>query len=346
LIKPLAIHDCPLSFSDRWLEYCREKNIEYRIVDCFSSDIIDQLRDCSALLWHWGLRQPQSFIIARSVIAAAEAMGLKVFPNTATAWHYDDKLAQKYLLEAIGAPLVETTVFYNEDDARKWLAAAEFPLVFKLRSGSASANVRLVKSRGEAINLCRQAFRSGFRSVPGYFYDTPRKLSNIRNLNNFMEKLKRLPKAWQKIMMTRNLVPLEKGYIYFQKFIPDNLFDIRVTVIGGRAFAFTRDVRPHDFRASGSGFCDYDRAKIPMDCIKAAFEITGKINAQSLACDFIQDAAERVLITEISYGYQRLNIAEAPGHWNQKLEWQSGSMAAEDAILEDLMEDLNRTHRS
>ena len=39
-----------------------------------------------------------------------------------------------------------------------------------------------------------------------------------------------------------------RGYVYFQDFIPDNQFDTRVTVIGNRAFAFIRKVRPGDFR--------------------------------------------------------------------------------------------------
>ena len=142
--------------------------------------------------------------------------------------------------------------------------------------------------------------------------------------------------------MARNLLPREKGYIYFQEFIPGNKYDIRITVIGKRAFGYTRDVRAHDFRASGSGLNSYDKNRVPQECLRLAFEIAGKIGAQSLACDFIQDAENRVLITEISYGFPRQHIADAPGHWDKTLVWQDGPMAAEDAILEDMLEDLER----
>jgi len=338
--KPIAIHHCPLSFSQRWIEYCEEQGVDYRIVNCFSTNIIDDLKGCSALLWHWGLRQPQSFLIARSIIASAEAMGLTVYPSLSTAWHYDDKIAQKYLLESIGAPLVNSYLFFDEREAREWLKDAEFPLVFKLRNGSASANVRLVENGRQAARLCKKAFRRGFRSVPGYFYDTRRKVRNVGNLGSFVDKLKRLPAALEQLRKTRNLLPRQKGYVYFQEFIPHNQNDIRVTVIGDRAFAYTRAVRSGDFRASGSGRNCYDRGGIPEEALKTAFSIVESIDAQSLACDFVTTAENRVLLTEISYGFPRMHILDSPGHWDRDLNWHEGHMAAEDAILVDILEKL------
>ena len=51
----------------------------------------------------------------------------------------------------------------------------------------------------------------------------------------------------------------EIGYAYFQDFIPENQFDIRVVVIGKRSFAIKRMVRKDDFRASGSGKIKYGK---------------------------------------------------------------------------------------
>ena len=68
-----------------------------------------------------------------------------VFPNFNTAWHFDDKVGQKYLLEAIDAPLVPSYVFYSKEMALKWLEQTQFPKVFKLRGGAGSANVKLVQ---------------------------------------------------------------------------------------------------------------------------------------------------------------------------------------------------------
>jgi len=109
----VAIHHRQGSFSERWLEYCREHGVNYRTVNCLSSDIIAQLSSANALLWHWHHELASEHSVSRQLIHAVEMMGLVVFPNLETCWHFDDKIAQKYLLEAIGAPLVPTHIFLN-----------------------------------------------------------------------------------------------------------------------------------------------------------------------------------------------------------------------------------------
>ncbi len=65
----------------------------------------------------------------------------------------------------------------------------------------------------------------------------------------------------------------EKGYVYFQDFIPDNKFDIRIFVIGDKAYANLRKVRKNDFRASGSGEELVDKELISDEILKLSFEM-------------------------------------------------------------------------
>ncbi|MCX6252929.1 MAG: hypothetical protein NTV31_00395, partial [Bacteroidia bacterium] len=102
----IAIHNRPGSFSDRWIAYCQGNDIPFKTVNCNSSDIIAQLDGCEGLMWHWSHDDYRARNFARQLIFSIEKMGLKVFPNYNTCWHYDDKVGQKYLLEAINAPLV------------------------------------------------------------------------------------------------------------------------------------------------------------------------------------------------------------------------------------------------
>lgn len=44
----IAIHHSKGSFSERWITYCQKKGIDYKIVNCYESDIINQLKDCDA----------------------------------------------------------------------------------------------------------------------------------------------------------------------------------------------------------------------------------------------------------------------------------------------------------
>ncbi|MBK8622153.1 MAG: hypothetical protein IPN79_10385 [Saprospiraceae bacterium] len=84
------------------------------------------------------------------------------FPDWKTGWHFDDKLGQKYLLEAVGAPVPESYAFYHKKDAMEWAETAEYPKVFKLRGGAGSLNVKLVKNKMDADALIHQAFGRGF----------------------------------------------------------------------------------------------------------------------------------------------------------------------------------------
>ncbi len=139
----IAIHHRKGSFSDRWIQYCEIHNIVYKLVDCYSNKIIEDLKGCDGLIWHWNQNDYKAALSARQITKSIESMGLKIFPDTNTSWHFDDKVGQKYLLEAINAPMVESHVFYTKKEAMEWLSSTSFPKVFKLRGGAGSVNVKL-----------------------------------------------------------------------------------------------------------------------------------------------------------------------------------------------------------
>ncbi|MDD4893800.1 MAG: hypothetical protein PHW54_00600 [Candidatus Omnitrophica bacterium] len=337
MVPYIAIHERKGSFSDRWVKVCKDKQLSFRTVNCYNSDIIKTLSNFNVLLWHWSHEEAKNFLIARAIISSVENMGLRVFPNISTCWHYDDKIAQKYLLEAIGAPLVPTYVFYNKEEAFRWISSAAFPKVFKLRRGAGSENVRLVRDYKDAQRLCRIAFRKGFSPVQSLFHDSRVKVKKIRNLKDLFSKVRNIGHAVANTSERKSLMPLEKGYVYFQDYIPNNRFDTRVTIIGNRAFACTRNVRKNDFRASGSGDIVYDINKVNLDCVKIAFDITRDLKTQSLAFDFLSDRLNKPLITEISYCYVSSCIYNCPGYWDPKFNWHERHIWPEDAILEDLI---------
>jgi glutathione synthase/RimK-type ligase-like ATP-grasp enzyme len=276
-------------------------------------------------------------LMARHVLMSAEAMGLKVFPNTATCWHFDDKIAQKYLLEAVGAPLVPSHVFFDLREALAWIDTTEYPKVFKLRRGAGSANVRLVRTADEARSLARRAFGRGFRPVASYGADARTRLSAHRQQRDWVGVVKRMPANLRRIRKASRLLGREAGYIYFQDFIPDNVSDTRVTVIGGRAFSFIRNVRPGDFRASGSGRIVYEMDCIDRRCLRIALDTSRKLGTQSLAYDFVFAPGEGPVLTEVSYAYMAKPVYDCPGYWDESLEWHAGHLWPQDVILTDLI---------
>lgn len=335
----LAIVHRPSSFSDRWIEWCRSNGVEHSIIDGYASDVMERLRGHDALLWHFDHEDATDLLMARHVLAAARDAGLVTFPDLATSWHFDDKIAQKYLLEALGAPLVPSWVFYDRQKAIDWLRTAELPVVAKLRAGAGSANVRLLRGLPEAERYCKLMFGAGIRPVSGYFTDSMTRLRSVGSRAQLMGKLKRLPGALNRRLQLQRRAPRERGYVLFQQFVPGNLFDTRVAVVGQRAWAFIRHVRKNDFRASGSRSIDFDPARVDVECVRIAFATAFALGSQSMAFDFVTTPSGQPQLVEISYGYNPDVVYEVPGQWRPDLSWEAGRRRAEDEIMDGVLQE-------
>jgi len=336
-LNMLGIHDRPGSFSDRWLIYVADKGIPFRRVNCLATDVVHQCEGLDGLLWHWTHDDPADILVARQIIASLERKGIVVFPNVNSCWHFDDKIAQKYLLEAIGAPLIPTWVFTNRFSAMQWIEGATWPKVFKLRCGAGSKNVRLVRSRSEAAALCRKSFGRGFPAVAGYMTDMQTRVRNTKTTHEFWQRLARAPRTMLNVLALRRKMPRQQGYLYFQEFLPGNAFDTRITIIGDRAFGYRRMNRPNDFRASGSGDPSYDPDRIDKRCVEEAFRVADWLATQSLAFDFLFSPQQGPMIGEISYCYVTSMVHACEGYWDKELIWHPGHVWPEDAIIEDMV---------
>ena len=319
----IAIHKREGSFSDRWINYCKKKSIPYKIVNVYKSNIIEQISDCSALMWHHHHGIYKDVLFAKQLSFSLQMAGKGVFPDFYTCWHFDDKVGQKYLLESIGVPFVPTHVFYSKDETLEWIDKATFPKVFKLRGGAGSSNVKLLKTKKEAIKFAKKTFGKGFKPFNTWenFIVTWRKY--IKGETSFKGVLYRF---YLSVLSPKNsqMYPNEKGYFYMQDFIPDNTFDIRVVVIGDRAFAIKRITRENDFRASGSGKIVYKKEEIDERCVKISFDVNNKINSQCIAYDYVFDSNNNPLIIEISYGFSASAYDKCTGYWDSDLNWFEG----------------------
>jgi len=342
LVK-IAIHDRVSSFSKRWIEYCQQNGISFQIVDCHATNIIDSLSDVDVLLWHFNHRSFEDTLIAKHVLRAVELSGKKVFPDSNTCWHFDNKIAQKYVLESIKAPCVPTDVFVNKKAALEWIQKADYPLVFKLSKGAGSYSVQLVRSRANAEKLVKKAFGSGFKPLGRYVSEMGISFKNTSHQRKIylLKKAYKIPRFLRESHVINKMIGRERGYVYFQKFIPENKFDTRITVINGNcAFGFTRNVRPNDFRASGSGSINYDLKLIEPDAIKLSFDVAKKLKAQSIAFDFVRDSKGCFWITEISYGFDSRCVHQCSGYWDDQLIWHEGHKWPEDLIISDMIEQV------
>jgi glutathione synthase/RimK-type ligase-like ATP-grasp enzyme len=332
----IAIHKRDTEFTIRWIEYCKKHDIEFKLVDCYKNDIISQVGDCDALMWHHSQSNYKDILFAKQLLFSLQQTGKKVFPDFNTCWHFDDKVGQKYLLESIGAPLAPTYVFYTKEEALEWVKTTTFPKVFKLRGGAGSENVKLVRSATHACRLIRKAFRRGFPSFnrKGYLKERIRKFKEGKV--SMLYVLKGVARLFYPVEFA-TMLARQKGYIYFQEFIPNNNYDIRVIVIGDKAFAIKRIVRMNDFRASGSGNIIYDKNSFSADIINLSFILCEKLQTQCVAFDFVYDSAGHPYVVEISYGFTMAGYDPCEGYWDHSLMFHEGTIFPQDWMVELLL---------
>lgn len=316
------------SYSARWIEGLAKRGIPVRAIDVFAEDVLDDLASCSALLWRFNHSSREQAIARRLLTIAEDILGLPVFPDRRTRWHYDDKIAQAHLLRALGVPTPRTWVFFDETRALAFLRDADYPLVLKLASGASSQNVLLLSSFDEARDVTQRLFAAGV------FPTSLRRLDVARRLRS----------AVKSVVRGEHLDPgtfwdLQKGYLLVQEFLPGNAFDTRVTVIGERAFAYRRFNRPDDFRASGSGIFDVDPAQVDPEALRVGIDLARRLGAQSVAIDLLRGTTGWLAV-EISYTFVSWMVHECPGHWSLQgggCAWKDGQVWPEDAILEDFL---------
>ena len=339
----IGIHTLDRSgFSERWVAAVQRRGATVKELDLLGADPLKQVAGCDGVMWHWFHYPHEVRMAALPILRVMEEyLRIAVFPDMATCWHYDDKIAQSYLMESLGIPQPRTWVFWRKADALAWCAKVEYPVVAKLSGGAGSMNVKLIRNSAEAQAYVEHAF-----SGSGIVVRPALPTSGIHQLTARLKRtLKRALQAGPYVVDNRfpslpdqtYWMP-QKNYALFQEFMANNEHDTRVTVIGNRAFAYRRFNRPNDFRASGSGNFNVEPTAIDLRCVRMAFDHARKLKAQSVAFDFLFRGPEREpVVGEISYCYVDWMLQKCPGQWDSNLNWHEGALWPEEAHVEDFL---------
>jgi len=300
----IGIHNNNSAYSQRWIEYCSLKKIDYKVVNAYDNDIVHQLKDCDVFMWHHQHGDYRDVNFAKQLLFSLQQSGITVFPDFNSGWHFDDKLGQKYLFEANDIQMAESFAFYDKKSAFKWVAETNFPKIFKLRGGAGSANVKMVRDKKTAKKLVRKAFGKGFKAFDYSNLAIDHFKLTLKGRSSFIKAIKYLALAILPQYSKSSLLPKHKGYVYFQEFIPNDGYDIRIQITGEKALAMVRYTREGDFRASGSNNLSHNSDLLTSDIVKSAFEIARKLQLQSCALDFVRDNRDgKLYVIENSYCY-------------------------------------------
>ncbi len=325
----------PDYISDVYRQILKANNIEYIDLDSSSKNFWDEIKRADCFIYRWA-HTDFHHQHAPAIIPVIERFyGKRCFPDWNTCWHYDDKVKQSLMLEAMGFPCCSFGVFWNREEALKWAESYdEYPVVFKLKAGSGSMNVRLLNNRYEALSFIRRSFDRGFAP------DFHGLINTLKTFNyNFYKTGRDIAKSLYLRYLSNRLNPYwvrQRNYFYYQKYYPGNDYDTRVQITGPRAFAFVRYNRPGDFRASGSNRWSLDHERIDREFIKIAFEVSRTFGFQSMAFDFIYDERRKPRIVEMSYCFG--DYPEfSTGYWDESLVWHAGRFLPQYFELADLL---------
>ncbi len=329
------------SWTPRFTEYCRENNIGYEEVDCYSYDIMSKINNYSALVWNYSNYAIADLMEARNIIKAVEKRGLVTFPNSNEGWHFDDKIAETYALESVNAPMPKNWVFYDKDTCDEWLRTeAQYPIIAKLRCGSGSNNVKIIRNKKQALKYSKRMFSKGYDPTPSLRYKAYSKLQSSVNLSMMISRIKKIPQ----FLYTRShakMMPVEKGYCYFQEFIENNGYDLKVVVVNNKLTFCARDVRKNDFRASGGGTIYYDKKLLTNQIMDAAFETADKLGLKCVGFDFVVDKKTGTgKIIEMCYGFDYSAQEDLKGYFDRKHEWHDGSVIVPDEVMKIICDEV------
>ena len=279
--------------------------LRYDVVNLHRHDWLAAVMPYDVVLWKPRTMGVEGALHFKEKIYFLEKhVGKLVVPNFSTVWHFESKVAQSYLLALERVPTPATIASFDFRDAADELDRSQMPLVFKQGEGAGSRNVQLVRSRRKAARLLETAFCGQL------FRET--RLRSKSWLDTIVHAVGRRW-FWNRLLC-HQIGKEPAGYLYWQEFVPANEADLRITVIGCRhAYGFWRNNRPHDFRASGSGRIDFQRA-VPEAPLRCCLDLNRRLQFDSMAYDILFKGDDFV-INEISYGYVDSAPYQAAGHY-------------------------------
>jgi len=266
----------------KWTKYCRfleNNSFSYELFNLHSHDWLERAGryDLIAGIPSCSLYDLQEM---RSKYYVLETyLGKRCYPSVANALLYEDKLLEAYISRATGIPFVNTYVSQDEEDAIQLVKKLKYPLVSKIVPSSGSLGVDFVPNPKKGLQIVNQAFsRSGRK--------------------------------------THVLYSRQKNYIYFQDYVPNDGYDIRVIVVGNWIFGYYRKVLAGDFRASGMNI--KEKRALPEDAMKVALKVNEIIHSPLLAVDMVRGLDGQYRIIEFSPHYlmgfsDELHVNGIPG---------------------------------
>ena len=292
----------------KYERFLKNNNIAYEYYNPLLSNWMEEAKRFDLIVWHTN-SDPSTQEIAEGKIYILEQMGKTCLPSYDEVWSYENKIRANYLYDLHNLPSIPTFISHSKSDALSYINKAKFPIISKLSTGSASYGVDKIDNIKDAKKLVNQVF--SYKGKETYF--------------KYMN---------------------QKDYVYFQEFIEDANYDLRILCVGEDLFGYYRYPNEGDFRASGAG--NYQKKEIPTEALELAYEVYKAFGSSFLATDFVySEKIKQFLIIESSIfigvdSCEQLSIDNVPGKYTRKAkneyEFVEGKFWVQELTLKNIIE--------
>lgn len=264
------------SYYLRYKRFLDYNSIPHTVIDLKRSDWLNQCKDLDIIVVSYA-SEPSRLNELQAKIGILETYHGKIcYPSAKDLWSYEDKVRVFYLVKEHGLSHADTFISHDYEEAVQYTEKANYPLVSKIKTGSCSRGVELVQDKKRALQIVKQNFGLGRKALWTYSF--------------------------------------EKDYVYFQEFIEDAKYDLRIFIVGDVIAGYERKMKGDDFRASGAGLLD--RKLFPEDALESALALKEKWDTTILAVDFVyskKSQKHEIIEASISFGLDYPEYLESDG---------------------------------
>ena len=298
----------PLSSWIYYERFLKENDIPYEFYDIYAHDWQEKALLFDLIVWRTE-STPEDMYIAESKIYILEnVLHKKCFPSFHEVWQYEDKNRATYLYHALDIPCIPTIVSNSKRDIFNILDKHVYPFVSKVHIGSASSGVKKIKTKKQAAHFVNKVF-------------------SLRGAKTMFPYLR------------------QKDYFFIQDFVPDATYDLRIIIVGNKAFGYYRYPDKGDFRASGAG--NYEKKELPENAVRLAIDIKNKLNSRLLGIDFLYSSSlQQYFVIETSLFNQidtpeQLVVDGVAGYYDissDKMVFKEGKFWIQELLMQLLVE--------
>jgi glutathione synthase/RimK-type ligase-like ATP-grasp enzyme len=248
----------------RWTKYCRfleNNSFEYGIYNLHAHDWIEKADNYDIFIGFVSSEFWYLQEMREKYYVLETFLGKTTYPSTGHILLYEDKHLEAHLSRIYKLPFANTYISQDKIDALQMIKDLPYPVVSKIIPSSGSMGVELVHSEEQGRKIVEQVFSP-----------TGRK--------------------------THQVSFRQKNYIYFQEYIPNDGYDIRVIIVGNQVFGYYRKVLKGDFRASGMNLIE--KRELPEKAMRLAYQVYNVIKSPKLVVDMVRGIDGNFHIIEFS----------------------------------------------